>query len=155
MPELTIREVLRNEHHLLIPLLLQAEPSERALRWSLRNLSDTAYRMDEDGHLVAAATMRWRDDPSELVELAVAPERHGQGLGHKFVAYLAEEGRRRGKKSLIVGTSSTSADNLLFYQKAGFRIDAVRHDYFWYYDPPLYENGLPVRDMIVFRMQLH
>ncbi|HEX8422280.1 MAG TPA: hypothetical protein VF634_02660, partial [Pyrinomonadaceae bacterium] len=27
-------------------------------------------------------------------------------------------------------------------------------DYFWYYDEPLYENGLPVRDMIVFRRDL-
>jgi hypothetical protein len=44
--------------------------------------------------------------------------------------------------------------NILFYQKCGFRVHAVRPDYFWYYDEPLYENGLLVRDMIVFRHDL-
>lgn len=52
---------------------------------------------------------------------------------------------------MVVGTSSTSAGNILFYQKCGFRVDSVRHEYFWYYDERQYENGLPVRDMIVFR----
>ena len=30
----------------LVPLLLLAEPSERALRWSLAHLSDAVYRLD-------------------------------------------------------------------------------------------------------------
>jgi hypothetical protein len=33
-------------------------------------------------------------------------------------------------------------------------VDHIRQDYFWYYDQPVYENGLPVRDMIVFRHDL-
>jgi GNAT superfamily N-acetyltransferase len=139
---------------MLFPLLLLAEPSESALRWSLRNLSDAAYRMKDDGELVGAATMRWRRDPCEMVELAVLPGRQGEGLGKKFVTWLVAEARRRGKPELIVGTSSTSAANLIFYQKCGFRIDHIRHDYFWYYDEPVYENGLAVRDMLVFRLDL-
>lgn len=149
-----IREARKDELETLFPLLLLAEPSESALRWSLRNLSDTAYRMDVGGELAGAATMRWRRDPCEMVELAIAPERQGGGLGREFVAWLVAEARRRGKTEIIVGTSSTSAANLIFYQKCGFRVDHVRQDYFWYYDEPLYENGLPVRDMIVFRRDL-
>jgi GNAT superfamily N-acetyltransferase len=144
----------KDELKTLFPLLLLAEPSASALRWSLRNLSDTAYRLDVDGELAGAATMRWRRDPCEMVELAVAPERQGEGLGKKFVAWLIAEARRRGKAEVIVGTSSTSAANLIFYQKCGFRVDHVRQDYFWYYDKPVYENGLVVRDMIVFRHDL-
>lgn len=149
-----IREATPAEFAELTPLLLLAEPSLRALRWSLRNLSDAVYRLDLDGALAGAATMRWRGEPCELVELAIAPERQGQGLGRQFIAWLAEEAKRRGKRQIIVGTSSTSAANLLFYQKCGFRIDSIRHDYFWYYDEPVIENGLPVRDMIVFRYDL-
>jgi GNAT superfamily N-acetyltransferase len=149
-----IREARKHELETLFPLLLLAEPSESALGWSLRNLSDTAYRMDLEGELVGAATMRWRRDPCEMVELAVVRERQGEGLGRKFVAWLVAEAQRRGKTEIIVGTSSTSAANLIFYQKCGFRIDHIRQDYFWYYDEPLYENGLPVRDMIVFRRDL-
>ena len=149
-----IREARRDELEKLFPLLLLAEPSASALSWSLRNLSDTAYRLDVDGELAGAATMRWRRDPCEMVELAVAPSRQGDGLGKRFVAWLVAEARRRGKSEIIVGTSSTSAANLIFYQKCGFRVDHIRHDYFWYYDAPVYENGLPVRDMLVFRFDL-
>jgi len=149
-----IREVTGAEIEPLVPLLLQAEPSERALRWGFEHLSDAVYRMDADGELAGAATMLWRREPSEIVELAIDPVRQGQRLGRTFLEWLAEEGRRRGRTSLVVGTSSTSADNILFYQKCGFRLDDIRLDYFWYYDEPVLENGLIVRDMIVFRRAL-
>src|SRR5262245_14828232 len=101
MMSITVREASADEIEHLIPVLRQAEESEGALRWSLANLSDTVYRMDEDGRLVGAATMQWRGDPCEIMELAIAPERHGQGFGKRFVAWLIEEARRRGKKRLV------------------------------------------------------
>ncbi|HYG11625.1 MAG TPA: GNAT family N-acetyltransferase [Pyrinomonadaceae bacterium] len=153
--QLDIREASRDEVESLLPLLLLAEPSPSALRWGLKNLSDTVYRMDAGGQLVGAATMRWRRDPCEMLELAILPARQGEGLGKRFVAWLVAEARRRGKPEIIVGTSTTSAANIIFYQKCGFRADHVRHDYFWYYDEPVYENGLVVRDMLVFRLDLN
>ena len=149
-----IREARADELETLFPVLLLAEPSESALRWGLKNLSDTLYRMDDGGQLVGAASMNWRRDPCEMLELAILRERQGEGLGRRFVAWLVDEARRRGKPEIIVGTSTTSAANLIFYQKCGFRVDHVRPDYFWYYDEPVYENGLAVRDMLVFRLDL-
>ncbi|HEX8130805.1 MAG TPA: GNAT family N-acetyltransferase [Pyrinomonadaceae bacterium] len=150
--QLDIREARKDELEMLFPLLLLAEPSASALRWGLKNLSDTVYRMDADGELVGAATMRWRRDPCEMLELAILRERQGRGLGRRFVAWLVAEAQKRGKPEIIVGTSTTSAANIIFYQKCGFRADHIRHDYFWYYDEPVYENGLAVRDMLVFRL---
>jgi GNAT superfamily N-acetyltransferase len=152
--QLDIREAHGGELEELFPLLLLAEPSASALRWGLKNLSDTIYRMDVDGELAGAATMRWRRDPCEMLELAIRRERQGAGLGRRFVAWLVAEARRRGKPELIVGTSTTSAANIIFYQKCGFRADHVRHDYFRYYDEPVYENNLVVRDMLVFRLDI-
>lgn len=150
-----VREARRGETRELIPLLLLAEPSERALRWSLKNLSDAAYVLeDEEGRAAGAATVRWGREPCEIVELAVAPELQGRGLGKTFVAWVAEEARRRGKREIVVGTRSTSASNIVFYQKCGFRVSDVRRDYFWYYDEPVYENGVRVRDMIVLALDL-
>src|ERR1051326_5384746 len=140
--QITICEVSGNEVEALLPLLLLAEPSESALRWGLRNLSDTAYRMEASGILVGAATMRWHKPPCEIMELAVAPEHQGQGLGKQFVAWLIDEARRRGKTEMLVGTSNSSLDNILFYQKCGFRMYEVRRDYFWYHKEPLIENGV-------------
>jgi N-acetylglutamate synthase-like GNAT family acetyltransferase len=65
----SIREARADEIDQLIPLLLQAEHSERARRWGLANLVDTVYRMDDDRTLVGAATMKWRSDPCEIMEL--------------------------------------------------------------------------------------
>ncbi|HEX8456143.1 MAG TPA: GNAT family N-acetyltransferase [Pyrinomonadaceae bacterium] len=152
--QLDIREAHRDEIDALFPLLLLAEPSPSALSWGLKNMSDTVYRLDVDGELAGAATMRFRRDPCEMLELGIARERQGAGLGKRFVAWLIAEAERRGKPEIIVGTSTTSAANIIFYQKCGFRADHIRHDYFWYYDQPVYENGLAVRDMIVFRREL-
>jgi N-acetylglutamate synthase-like GNAT family acetyltransferase len=151
---ITIREAEAHEIEGLIPILLQAEASEGALRWSLKNLSDTVYRLDEDGKLVGAATLRWNKEPVEIIELAIIENRHGQGLGKQMIDYLIAEARRRGKSELFVGTANTSIGNFLFYQKCGFRMDSIRKDYFWYHQPPDYENGLQVRDLLVFRYEL-
>ncbi len=150
----TIREARKDERETLFRLLLLAEPSAGALRWSLKNLSDAAYLLEAHGQIAGAATMRFGRDPCELVELAVAQERQGQGLGKRLVAFLLEEARRRGKREVFVGTRSTSTGNIIFYQKCGFRIDHVRPDYFWYYDEPIYEHGIRVRDMLVLRHDL-
>ena len=112
---LTIREAGPDESEALIPILCQAEESERALRWSLTNLSDAVYRLDQDGQLIGAATMQWRGDGCELVELAIAPERQRQGFGKRLVAWLLDEARRRGKGHMLVGTANSSIDNIAFY----------------------------------------
>lgn len=152
---ITIREARTDEIEALIPLLLLAEHSERGLRWGLANLVDTVYRMDDDGQLVGAATMRWRDEPCEIQELAIAEERQGQGLGKQFVAWLRDEAVRRGKRQMLVGTANASIDNIRFYQRVGFRMDHVRQNYFRYYREPVYENGIQIQDMLVFRCELH
>src|SRR5262245_30660087 len=126
---ITIREAREDEIEELIPILRQAEESERALRWSLANLSDVVYRIDQDGYPAGAATMQWRGDPCEIMELAITPERQGQGLGKQFVAWLIDEARRRGKTALLVGTANSSIGNIAFYQKCGLRMDHVRQDY--------------------------
>jgi GNAT superfamily N-acetyltransferase len=150
-----IREASSAEIEALIPILLQAEHSERALRWGLANLVDCVYHMDVDGQPVAAATVQWRNDPAEIIELAVAPQMHGQGYGRRMIHAIIELARQRGKQQLIVGTANSSIGNLAFYQKCGFRMESVRRDYFWYYREPVYEDGIRIRDMLMFSYDLN
>lgn len=151
---ITIRLARPDEVEALVPLLLLAEESEPGLRWGLAHLVDAVYRADDGEELVGAATMQWRGDPCELMELAVAPARQGQGVGRQIVDWLLAEARRRGKAALLVGTANASIGNIAFYQKCGFRMDHVRKDYFWYYREPVYENDIQIRDMLVFRREL-
>jgi GNAT superfamily N-acetyltransferase len=152
--DIVIQQARPDEIETLIPMLLQAEESEGALRWGMKHLVDAVYRADADGVLVGAATMQWRGEPCEIMELAVATERHGQGIGREIVAWLIDEARRRGKTAVLVGTANSSIGNIAFYQKTGFRMDHVRKDYFRYYREPHYENGIQIRDMLVFRYEL-
>ncbi len=149
-----IREAEPHEIEALVPLLLLAEPSAPSLRWSLRNLSDAVYRLDVDGELAGAATVRWEGDPREIVELAVAEQRQGQGLGRALIDWLLAEARRRGKEAMEVGTANAAIGNIAFYQKCGFRMDEVRKDYFRYYREPRFEHGIQVRDLLMFRLEL-
>lgn len=151
---LTITEVQRTEIEALMPLLLLADEYEPGLRWGLAHLVDAVYRVEQAGQLVGAVTLQWRNDPSEIMELAIDPALQGQGLGKACLAWIVEEAIRRGKQALLVGTANSSLGNIAFYQKAGFRMDHVRRDYFWYYPEPIYEHGIRVQDMLVFRREL-
>jgi GNAT superfamily N-acetyltransferase len=145
------------EREALVPLLLLAEPSERALRWSLAHLSDAVYRADVPGEPVApagAATVRWAGETCEIVERAVDAALHGRGVGRAFVAWIVDEARRRGKHAVEVGTANASLGNIAFYQRCGFRMDHVRRDYFSYERTPRVEHGIVVRDLLVFRHEL-
>ena len=89
---IAIRQARDDEIEALIPLLLLAEQSERALRWGLANLVDAVYRMDEGEHLVGAATMKWRSDPCEIMELAIAAEFSKPGLRQAVRCLVASRG---------------------------------------------------------------
>ncbi len=155
---ITIREAAHGEIEELIPILKLAERSERGLRWGLANLTDAVYRMDDSQTVIGAATMRWRDDPCELNEIAVVMGYHGRGYGKQFVGWLLDEARRRDKSALLVGTGNSSLDNIGFYQRCGFRMDHVRKNYFSYHERDfgelVYEYNIAMRDMLVFRYEL-
>src|SRR5262245_57404951 len=102
-----IRQIGLTEVEEVIPVLMLAEESESALWWSLKSMSDSIYRMNEDGKLVGAATLRWNTEPCEILELAIVEERQGRGHGRQFIEYLIAEGRRRGKTELLVGTGNS------------------------------------------------
>lgn len=149
-----LRQVEADQIDSVFPILLLAESSESALRWSLSNLSDTIYGVEIAGQIVGAATMRWNSEPCEIVELAVAEDRQGQGFGRQIIENLLAEARLRGKQRMVVGTGNFSIGNIVFYQKCGFRMDHIRRDYFWYHSEPEIENGIVLRDMIVFSYDL-
>lgn len=165
-PEASERIVIAARETLpsLIPILLLAEESQTVLEEVLRDqISDDGIFALYDGNDPAAvATVDWRGDApdAEIVHLAVAPTKQRRGLGSKLIRHVVNLCRSRGKKSLVVGTADVGVGNIKFYLRQGFRMDEVKRDYFvkrygWNPDAPeVFEDGIPLRDAIFFRMEL-
>lgn len=134
----------------LVPILHDAEEDDELIRAALRDPSCQAYAASMDGELVGAAVVRWSEhEASELLYIAVVLAGRGRGYGKQIITVLQAELPAHGR-TLLVGTANSSLDNIAFYQKCGFRMFEVRRDYFAYIQPPLQEDGIIMRDMIVF-----
>jgi GNAT superfamily N-acetyltransferase len=135
----------------LMPILHDAEEDDERIRSALLDPACWSYAAFVDEELVGAAVVRWEAlEASEIRYIAVAVGERGKGYGRQLVAAIQAELPAHGQ-TLLVGTANCALDNIAFYQKCGFRMHAVKPDYFAYIQPPLREYGIVMRDMIVFR----
>lgn len=133
-------------------LLLDADPMKEYVdEYCARGTVVGGY---EDDRIIGVYVLiKTRPMTLELVNVAIAPDKQGQGLGQKLVADALSRARESGVKILEVGTGNCGIAQLAFYQKAGFRIVGVDLDFFTvHYPEPIFENGIQCRDMI--RMQI-
>ena len=134
----------------LIALLHDAEEDDQRTRAALTNRAYQTYTGWLDGRLVGAAIVDWRPGlDSEILYIAVHEDQRGSGYGRQILEHVTAELPRHGQR-LIVGTANSSLDNIAFYQRCGFRMSAVKRDYFSYIDPGVTEFNIPLRDMIIF-----
>ncbi|KUJ92066.1 MAG: GCN5-like N-acetyltransferase [Pseudomonas sp. 63_8] len=134
-------------------LLLEADPSAAIIASYLLDGHCVVARLDEAivGVYVikALSAETW-----ELMNIAVAPERQGQGIGALLLRHAIDQARQLGAQRLELGTGSFG-HQLTFYQRAGFRVVAVEPDYFLtHYPEPLFENGLQHRDRLRLALEL-
>jgi ribosomal protein S18 acetylase RimI-like enzyme len=135
----------------ILPLLRDADEDEERIRSLVTDGLHTTYAAWDETALVGAVVMRWASDTSEIEYIAVASDVRGRGYGKAMMAQIFVEAQLREIRSILVGTDNTSWDNIAFYQKCGFRMDHVRHNFFSYIQPPLTINGLPLLDMLMLR----
>lgn len=146
--------VARERAEALLPILHEAEEDDERIRAAFRDPACVVYAASVDGTLVGAAVVRWEErEASEILYIAVLAAERGKGYGKQIMATLQAELPAHGR-ALLVGTANSSLENIAFYQKCGFRMFEVRRDYFAYIQPPLQEQGIIMRDMIVFRYDL-
>ncbi|MBX2962108.1 MAG: GNAT family N-acetyltransferase [Cyclobacteriaceae bacterium] len=135
-------------------LLLLADPSKELVDRYLEK-SEVFAAIQADEILGVLALYPLTDDTAEIKNLAVKPECQGQGIG----SYLIEEAVRhatiRKLKTVFIGTANSSIRQLSLYQKLGFQVIEVKHDYFiQHYAEPIFENGIQARHMIVLSQDL-
>lgn len=133
-------------------LLLLADSSERHIRSYLPG--STVFVGDEGVGPIAVAVLKFSGSDAELWNIAVAAHRQQRGLGRELLAHVISWARTSGARRLQVGTGNSSFGAMAFYQKNGFRMSEVTSDFFADYEPPVVENGIPCRDMILFSLPL-
>jgi GNAT superfamily N-acetyltransferase len=101
------------------------------------------------GHLQLTETGCAAD--AEVKNMAVAPERQGQGVGRALIEAALEQARSDGRRMLVVATAAADIGNLRFYQRVGFRMSRVERDAFTTatgYAPGLEIDGIELRDRV-------
>ena len=132
-------------------LLLLADPSLQHVRSYLPG--STVFVGDEGLGPVAVAVVKIFEDNAELWNIAVAEHRQRCGLGQTLLAHVIAWARESGARRLHVGTGNSSFGPMAFYQKNGFRMAEVTRDFFEGYEPPIVENEISCRDMILFSLE--
>ncbi len=131
-----------------LALMADADPSPANVEDYLRR--GELYIARSAGEIVGLhVILETRPRTVEIMNVAVAPELQGRGIGKRLVAHAIERARAKQAKTVEIGTANSSVGQLALYQKAGFRIVGIDPDYFSrFYEATMHENGIRVRDMI-------
>ncbi|MDO4318149.1 MAG: ribosomal protein S18-alanine N-acetyltransferase [Lachnospiraceae bacterium] len=126
------------EHVPQVAALEQATFSEP---WSEQSLLQAAlderYRYLvclEDERLVGYAGLLLASDEGQVTNVAVRPQRRGQGVGTRLMEALKEEAKKRGAKRLFLEVRVGNAAARHVYEKSGFVAAGIRRGF--YRKPP-------------------
>lgn len=83
-----------------------------------------------DGALVAYVVVWFIVDEVHIGNIAVSPDRQGQGIGTRLLRHILEEGRSRGFGFATLEVRPSNLPALRLYERFGFRKIAVRKRYY-------------------------
>lgn len=129
-------------------LLLLADPSRKMVEQYIARGECFVAEIDQQiiGVYVLLLT---RPEMVELVNVAVAEQHQHRGIGKQLVLDAVQSAKRKGYKTIEVGTGNSSIGQLALYQKCGFRMVDIDKDFFIkHYQEDIFENGIQCRDMV-------
>ena len=128
-------------------LLLLADPSEDKIRSCLSG--SKCFVASSGAVVVGACVVQSRGtDAYELMSIAVYPAHQKSGYGTALLKWVIDFFRNAGARQLEVGTG-TFGYQLAFYQRQGFRVTSIDHDFFVdNYPEPIFEDGIQLFDML-------
>jgi len=135
-------------------LLLLADPSKKLIQEYLER--GYCYLANINEELVGEFVLIQHNPHTyEIINIAVKEEYQGRGIGKHLIEKAIEEAKKLEARSLEIGTGNSSVHQLRMYQKSGFKIIGIDHDFFVRnYEDEIYEDGIQCRDMIRLRIDL-
>jgi N-acetylglutamate synthase-like GNAT family acetyltransferase len=134
-------------------LLLLADPHRAKVEKYIQN-GKTYLAKLTDEVIGVYVLLPLNDTEIELMNIAIAENEQGKGLGKQLIIRAIGEAKALGFQKLWVGTGNSSLAQLALYQKCGFRLASIDEGFFLRnYDEPIFENGIQCVDMI--RMEIN
>ncbi|GGC30354.1 N-acetyltransferase [Parapedobacter defluvii] len=137
-------------------LLLLADETTAAIEKYIHH-SDVyvAYADRISDPIAICALFRQEDDIVEIKNIAVNERYQGQGIGSWLLSEIKQLAREAGYKEVVVGTADAGYRQHSFYLRNGFVKSGIRKNFFIEnYPEPIFENGLQLKDMILFKASL-
>lgn len=148
--QLDILQVAPKERKELMELLLLADESESIIERYIREGEMFKILFNHKLIGVVHFVFHHRKNSVELKNMALLPSYQGKGIGREVIERMVSHYADEAYDKMIVGTANSSIGNIIFYQKAGFRIAEVRKNFFEDYPKPIVEQGIRALDMLVF-----
>lgn len=130
-----------------VPLLLEADPSERLIKSYLPN--SWCYAAKSNDEIVGVCIVKSRgNETAEILNLAVDPNHQKAGIGTHLLSFALKKliGKRVQRVELGTGTFG---HQLAYYQRLGFRVESVVKNFFIEnYEEPVFERGIQHKDML-------
>ena len=128
-------------------LLLLADPSEDKIRSYLSG--SRLFVASNGAAVIGACVVQSRGaDTYELMSIAVHPAHQKSGYGTVLLKWVISFFGKLGARQLEVGTG-TFGYQLAFYQRHGFRVTSIDHDFFVNnYPEPIFEDRIQLFDML-------
>ncbi|MEK3766011.1 GNAT family N-acetyltransferase [Solibacillus sp. FSL K6-4121] len=139
---------LEEQDNIPMDLLLLADPSKSIVEEYITR--GECFIAESEKQVVGVyILLPTRPKTVEIVNVAVAEEHHGKGIGKLLITDAIHVAKTKGYKTIEIGTGNSSIGQLALYQKCGFRIIGIDFDFFIkHYEEEIFENGIQCRDMI-------
>ncbi|MCY8513653.1 GNAT family N-acetyltransferase [Bacillus atrophaeus] len=132
----------------LYELLLLADPSKEIVdEYLVRGECYEAWIGSELAGVYVL--LKTRPQTVEIVNIAVKESMQNNGIGRQMIHDAMIKAKQMGAATIEIGTGNSSIGQLALYQKCGFRLRAIDHDFFVkHYEEVIFENGIQCRDMV-------
>ncbi|UQZ94317.1 GNAT family N-acetyltransferase [Bacillus safensis] len=145
---------LSGDQSVPMDLLLLADPSkEKVLTYVQSGFCYAAYH--EQDVIGVYVLLSLSQQTVEIINVAVKESWQGKGIGKQLIRHAIAEAKVAGFHTVEIGTGNSSIQQLALYQKCGFRMTSIDHDFFLkHYDEPIFENGILCMDMVRLSLTL-
>jgi ribosomal-protein-alanine N-acetyltransferase len=116
--------------------IMEIEPKIYSHPWSRGNFADSLHAgyscwvYESEGEVAGYAVMMSVLDEAHLLNISIAGERQGQGLGRALLNHLVDTARRHGATMMFLEVRPSNKNAIALYESMGFNEFSIRKGYY-------------------------